>query len=133
MDGRRRYTTSNLCNVLYTYELDRHLGHGAQGITVTAFDPGLMPSSGLSRDCTPAQKKLCAYIPAAASIAQRQLGGGTGERQAALATTPDSTGSPLSTSRAHKPIRPSADSYDTAKARDLWETSAQLIYGSTTR
>src|SRR5690242_10964613 len=42
-EGRRRYTTSKLCNLLFTYELDRRLGHGAQGVTVTAFDPGLMP------------------------------------------------------------------------------------------
>ena len=49
-DGRRRYTTSKLCNVLFTYELDRRLGHGERGVTVNAFDPGLMPGTGLARD-----------------------------------------------------------------------------------
>ena len=52
-DGRRRYTTSKLCNLLFTYELDRRLGHGGQGVTVNAFDPGLMPGSGLARDYPP--------------------------------------------------------------------------------
>src|SRR5262249_3303476 len=47
VDGRRRYTTSKLCNVLYAYELDRRLG---DDVTVNAFDPGLMPGSGLARD-----------------------------------------------------------------------------------
>ncbi|MGY4651092.1 NAD(P)-dependent dehydrogenase (short-subunit alcohol dehydrogenase family) [Mycobacterium sp. URHB0021] len=31
-------------------ELDRRLGHGAQGVAVNAFDAGLMPGSGLARD-----------------------------------------------------------------------------------
>jgi len=26
--------------VLFTYELDRRLGHGGQGVAVNAFDPG---------------------------------------------------------------------------------------------
>jgi len=54
--GRRRYTTSKLCNVLFTYELDRRLDRGAHGITVNAFDPGLMPGSGLARDYPPLQR-----------------------------------------------------------------------------
>ncbi|HEX2286849.1 MAG TPA: SDR family NAD(P)-dependent oxidoreductase, partial [Mycobacterium sp.] len=61
-DGRRRYTTSKLCNVLFAYELDRRLGHGAQGVTVTAFDPGLMPGSGLARDYPPMQRLAWRYL-----------------------------------------------------------------------
>jgi len=30
--GRRRYTTSKLCNVLFTYELDRRLGSNDQNL-----------------------------------------------------------------------------------------------------
>jgi NAD(P)-dependent dehydrogenase (short-subunit alcohol dehydrogenase family) len=55
-EGRRRYTTSKLCNLLFTYELDRRLEHGAQGVTVNAFDPGMMPGSGLGRDYRPLQR-----------------------------------------------------------------------------
>lgn len=137
VDGRRRYTTSKLCNVLYSYELDRRLGHGAQGITVTAFDPGLMPASGLSRDYTPAQKvvwrlvsPLLRVLPNVNSVAT------SGSRLAALATDPRFDGVTGEYFEGARPIRSSAESYDTAKARDLWETSAQLVsstYGSTTR
>ena len=56
------YTTSKLCNVLFTYELDRRLGHGAQGVTVTAFDPGLMPGSGLARDYPPLHRLAWRYL-----------------------------------------------------------------------
>ena len=59
-DGRRRYTTSKLCNVLFTYELDRD--GRAQGVTVNAFDPGLMPGSGLARDYPPLQRLAWRYL-----------------------------------------------------------------------
>jgi NAD(P)-dependent dehydrogenase (short-subunit alcohol dehydrogenase family) len=127
VDGRRRYTTSKLCNVLYTYELDRRLGHGASGITVTAFDPGLMPASGLSRDYTAAQKvlwrmvaPLLRVLPNVNSVAT------SGARLAALAVDPRFDGVTGEYFEGTKPIRSSADSYDTDKARDLWETSVRL-------
>ena len=60
-DGRRAYTTSKLCNLLFSYELDRRLGHGEQGVTVNAFDPGLMPGSGLARDYPPLQRLAWRY------------------------------------------------------------------------
>ena len=51
--GRRRYATSKLCNVFCTYELARRLAGASdprlQSIRVNAFDPGLMPGTGLAR------------------------------------------------------------------------------------
>ncbi|MFD0362328.1 SDR family NAD(P)-dependent oxidoreductase [Nocardia sp. GCM10030253] len=47
-DGRRRYSTSKLANLQTAYELARRLG--PRGIMVNAFDPGLMPGTGLARD-----------------------------------------------------------------------------------
>ncbi|TDQ51509.1 SDR family NAD(P)-dependent oxidoreductase [Actinorugispora endophytica] len=46
--GRQRYATSKLANLYTTYELARRLGE--RRITANAFDPGLMPLTGLSRD-----------------------------------------------------------------------------------
>ncbi|KAK3332894.1 hypothetical protein B0T19DRAFT_416710 [Cercophora scortea] len=50
--GRQRYTTSKLANVLWTYALQRRLNARApdRKITVNAFDPGLMPGTGLARE-----------------------------------------------------------------------------------
>ncbi|QNJ93135.1 SDR family NAD(P)-dependent oxidoreductase [Mycolicibacterium fluoranthenivorans] len=127
IDGRRRYTTSKLCNVLFAYELDRRLGHGDRGITVTAFDPGLMPASGLSRDYSPAQKvlwrmvsPLLRVLPNVHSVAT------SGANLAALAVDPRFAHVTGEYFEGAKPIRSSADSYDTAKARDLWDTSERL-------
>lgn len=47
MEGRRRYATSKLANVRTAFELSRRLGDAT---VVTAFDPGLMPGTGLVRD-----------------------------------------------------------------------------------
>ncbi len=59
-DGRRRYTTSKLCNVLFTYELARRL----QGdeVTVNVFNPGLMPGSGLARDYSGIQRFAWRFV-----------------------------------------------------------------------
>ena len=46
--GLRRYSTSKLVNVLTAYALSARLADA--GIVVTAFDPGLMPGTGLARD-----------------------------------------------------------------------------------
>jgi NAD(P)-dependent dehydrogenase (short-subunit alcohol dehydrogenase family) len=52
--GRDRYATSKLCNILFTYAMARELGdHGPRFM---AFDPGLMPGTELVRDNTAAVK-----------------------------------------------------------------------------
>lgn len=44
--GRDRYATSKLCNILTAYEAGRRF----PGYRVAAFDPGLMPGTGLARN-----------------------------------------------------------------------------------
>ena len=56
-DGRQKYSTSKLCNVLWMYALHKRLteGHPPSGgpqWTVAAIDPGLMPGTGLARDAS---------------------------------------------------------------------------------
>lgn len=46
--GMDRYATSKLCAILYVYALARRIG--ANGPRFIAFDPGLMPGTGLARD-----------------------------------------------------------------------------------
>src|SRR3989442_1396135 len=61
--GRRRYTTSKLCNVLCTYELDRRLrSQGREGISVNAYDPGLMPGTGLARNYSGLQRFVWRFV-----------------------------------------------------------------------
>jgi NAD(P)-dependent dehydrogenase (short-subunit alcohol dehydrogenase family) len=53
--GRWRYTTLKLCNIYFTYELSRRLekqglSTNQKPVTANAFNPGLMPGTGLARD-----------------------------------------------------------------------------------
>jgi NAD(P)-dependent dehydrogenase (short-subunit alcohol dehydrogenase family) len=49
-DGRQRYTTAKLANILWMYALERRIRKYNKPWTVNSFDPGLMPGSGLARD-----------------------------------------------------------------------------------
>ena len=127
-DGRRRYTTSKLCNVLYTYELDRRLGHGSQGVAINAFDPGLMPGSGLARDYPPMQRLAWRYLlPALRVLPGVRSTRTSGRYLAALANDARFDGVTGEYFDGLRPIRSSADSYSRDKALDLWQTSERLV------
>jgi NAD(P)-dependent dehydrogenase (short-subunit alcohol dehydrogenase family) len=126
--GRRRYTTSKLCNLLFTYELDRRLGEGAEGVTVNAFNPGLMPGSGLARDYGAVQRFAWRFLmPLLRVLPQVHSTRESGANLAALASSPEFDGITGKYFDRRKPIRSSADSYDRVKAQDLWQTSERLL------
>ncbi|TVX98416.1 SDR family NAD(P)-dependent oxidoreductase [Mycolicibacterium porcinum] len=127
-EGRRRYTTSKLCNVLFSYELDRQLGHGARGITVNAFDPGLMPGSGLARDYGNVQRLAWRLLmPALRLLPNVNSTRRSGTNLAALVTDPALAGVTGAYFEGARRIRSSRDSYDEAKATDLWQVSERLV------
>jgi NAD(P)-dependent dehydrogenase (short-subunit alcohol dehydrogenase family) len=124
-DGRRRYTTSKLCNLLYAYELDRRLG---DGVTVNAFDPGLMPGSGLARDYSSLGRLAWRYLfPALRVLPGVRSTRTSGRYLAALVTDARFDGVSGQYFAGPRPIKSSADSYDRDKARDLWATSEALL------
>jgi len=127
-DGRRCYTTSKLCNVLFGYELDRRLGHGAQGVTVTAFDPGMMPGSGLARDYPPAQRLAWRFVlPVLRVLPGIRSTRRSGADLAALVGDPRYDGVTGVYFDGTRQIRSSRASYDEALAADLWRVSDQLV------
>jgi light-dependent protochlorophyllide reductase len=131
-EGRRRYTTSKLCNVLFAYELDRRLGQGTGGVTVNAFDPGLMPGSGLARDYSPIGRFAWRYVfPLLRVLPNVNSTKASGARLAALAGDPKFDGVTGAYFEGKRPIRSSADSYDHELASDLWETSEHLAMQAT--
>ncbi|MUL85426.1 MULTISPECIES: SDR family NAD(P)-dependent oxidoreductase [unclassified Mycolicibacterium] len=127
-EGRRRYTTSKLCNMLFSYELDRRLGHGARGITVNAFDPGLMPGSGLARDYSRGQRLAWRLLmPALRILPNVNSPRRSGANLAALVVDPALDGVTGAYFEGARRIRSSRDSYDAALAADLWRVSERLV------
>lgn len=129
--GRRRYTTSKLCNVYCTYEYARRLAGSSdsrlQSVRVNAFDPGLMPTTGLARSYSAPLRFVSRYILPALSMFISNIHSPvtSGRRLASLA----SGGEGAATSKYFsdgKEIRSSVESYDTQKALDLWNTSAKM-------
>ena len=129
--GRRRYATSKLCNLYCTYELARRLESAAdprlRSIRVNAFDPGLMPGTGLARTYPAPIRFLWHYILPALIRFQQNVHrpDKSGQRLARLATDfgDKGTGRYVSNGRT---ARSSALSYDAGKARELWEASAVM-------
>src|ERR1700739_4505046 len=58
--GQRRYSTSKLANVYFTYALARRL---PAEVTANAFDPGLMPRTSLMREAPAALRFIARHIP----------------------------------------------------------------------
>jgi len=136
--GRRRYTTSKLCNVLCTYEMDRRLKEGGTStpdrpITVNAFDPGAMPGTGLVRGYGPAARFAWNSLGTLLRLTLRPFRANIHHPQEsgrALARLVLDPALELVSGRYFEglmEIRSSAESYDEAKAAALWEQSAELV------
>ncbi|ORV18528.1 SDR family NAD(P)-dependent oxidoreductase [Mycobacterium celatum] len=132
LTGRRRYTTSKLCNVLTTYELDRRLAAGELGpacVTVNAFDPGLMPGTGLARDYSGIQAFAWRYLLPALTVVPGinvHTPAQSARALARLVTDPALEHTSGRYFSGRRETRSSADSYDRAKAADLWDASMEL-------
>ncbi len=136
--GRRRYTTSKLCNVLCAYEMDRRLKETDAStpdrpITVNAFDPGAMPGTGLARGYGPAARFAWHSLGTLLSWALRPFNANfhfpaeSGQALARLVLDPALESVSGRYFEGLKEIRSSAESYDLAKAAALWEQSAELV------
>lgn len=136
--GRRRYTTSKLCNVYAAYELDHRLraaglSTAAAPVTVNAFDPGAMPGTGLTRGYGPGvrfvtNRILPRLLPVFGLLGVNINSVATsGRALARLVVDPKLEGVSGRYFEGEKEIRSSELSYDRENATELWETSAGLV------
>jgi NAD(P)-dependent dehydrogenase (short-subunit alcohol dehydrogenase family) len=126
--GRRRYTTSKLCNVLCAYELQRRLADPRRPAkkSVFAFDPGLMPGTGLARDYGPFARWAFRALLPALTIAPNVNSVRTSAKRLADLATGQLDAEPGSYVSCGRPLRSSDASYDEQLARQLWELSSRL-------
>ena len=130
--GRRRYTTSKLCNIYCAYELARRLAETGdarlRSVRVNAFDPGMMPGTGLGRTYPAVLRFAWKYVLPVLTLFQENVNrpATSGRRLAILASGgmgDHVTGQYISMGR----VLPSSPlSHDRAKACDLWTTSAEM-------
>ncbi len=129
--GQVRYTNSKLCNILCAYELARRLEASGDprlgSLLVNAFDPGMVPGTGLARSYPAPLRFVWRYVLPALTLFRKNVNrpGTSGRRLAALAdgSMGDFTGQYVSMGEvaASSPL-----SHDEDKARDLWEASAVM-------
>jgi predicted acyl esterase/NAD(P)-dependent dehydrogenase (short-subunit alcohol dehydrogenase family) len=131
--GKRRYTTSKLCNIYTTYELARRLAASTdqrlQSIRVNAFDPGMMPGTGLAQTYSPVVRFAWHYVLPALALFQRNVNtpAKSGSRLAQLAAGSEGNATGKYFSDGHE-TRSSDASFDNAKALELWNSSADMTH-----
>jgi NAD(P)-dependent dehydrogenase (short-subunit alcohol dehydrogenase family) len=129
--GRRRYTTSKLCMIYSAHEYARRLERASdprlRSIRVNAFDPGMMPGTGLARTYPAPLRFAWNYVLPVVFACKRNVHrpAVSGERLASLATDEGAaaTGKYFSDGRETKS---SPLSYSEANELDLWDASAEM-------
>lgn len=139
-DGRLAYVNSKLCNLWFAYELIRRidaagLSSAAPPVSVNAFDPGLVPGSGLARDYpSPLRFIWDRILPAVARLLTPLVptinpAPKAGAALANLVLDPALNGvsGKYFPSHARWRAAPSSDaSYDRERAQSLWEESVRM-------
>ncbi|CAJ2509294.1 Uu.00g143200.m01.CDS01 [Anthostomella pinea] len=132
--GRRHYANAKLANVLWTYALHKRLNQQIpeRGITINAFDPGLMPGSGLAREGTAVERFLWnSILPRALPVLRFLVSPNIHrpEESAAslvrLAISNETAGVSGKYFEGRREIPSSKDSYHVEKQDDLWRWSVE--------
>lgn len=138
--GQQVYATSKLCNVLWTYALQRRLAKGTPPSggpkwTATAFDPGLMPGTGLARDSSAVLRFIWIRIlPSIIPLLRRLISPNihtTQESGRALADLAvGDKGGVIADGKyfeGSREIKSSVASHDIKKQEDLWEWTINTV------
>ena len=124
--GQRRYTTSKLCNILTVYELQKRLA--GTNIRVNAFDPGLVPGTGLARSYPPVMQFIAGAIFNVLRLFHPNVNTArnSGMRLANLAWSEQYKNYRGRYFEGEKQIQSSADAYNTAFQKELWQSSVEF-------
>ena len=139
-DGRLAYVNSKLCNLWFTYELIRRIaaaGLSQEGrwVSVNAFEPGLVPGSGLARDYPPALRFVWDRIlpgmarvlsPLVPSVNPADKAGGALAKVVLDAELERTSGKYFPSHSRWRAAPSSEASYDEVKARTLWDESVRM-------
>ncbi|HTG39380.1 SDR family NAD(P)-dependent oxidoreductase [Sphingomonas sp.] len=127
-----RYTTSKLCTVLHSYELDRRLRAAGLRISTIAYDPGAIAETGLLRDLPGPARAIIGSPPV--RWLMRRMGLTLGELiQSGQALADLALAENVGSGRYYQwkdgalgERRSAVMSYDEGLARKLWSDSREL-------
>lgn len=129
-DRGRRYSTAKLANIYFTYALATRL---PEGVSVNAFDPGLMPGTGLAREYSAIGRFMWHVVMPKVRPLLRLLitknihtASASGAALARLITDPSLATTNGKYFEGLREIRSSVASYDEGRATELWEGSIAL-------
>ena len=131
--GMQRYNSSKLANILWTYALARHLAASNSRITANAFNPGLMPGTGLGREWTGLQKFMWFYVfpyirpllrLVIPTVRETSV---SGKDLAQVALGKGAKGVNGRYFDGRKDMESSKDSYDEKKQEDLWTWTLKAV------
>jgi len=139
-DGRLAYVNSKLCNLWFTYELARRIERAGlstetRPLSVNAYEPGLVPGSGLAREYPPALRFVWDWVLPGIARAVHPVfpGMGTapisGRALAKVVLDPAlerSSGKYFPSHTRWKEAASSGLSRDEARARELWDASVGM-------
>ncbi len=123
--GSVRYSTSKLCMLMYTHKFSERFIN--KGVSINAYNPGLMPDTGLGGLNKKLFRKLFLkyilplFAKNATSTPQK-----SGKLLANLITSEKFAGITGKYYDRDKEIEPSKESFDKSKITDLWTTSINL-------
>lgn len=133
-NGRQRYATAKLTNILWTYALARRFEREGGSKTVAAFDPGLMPGTGLAREAGSFLQFLWKHLMPRMIPLLRVLvtpnvhtPAESGQALASSAVGSNSKGNNGVYFEGMKQIKSSKDSYDEGKQEDLWKWTTDFL------
>ncbi len=124
--GQRRYSTSKLCNIMTTYELQEQLKK--TNIRVNAYDPGMTPGTGLAKTYSPVMRFLWKNVFPVLTLLKSNIHtpAQAGRNLAKLAYSEeykDLMGIYFSDG---KVVKTSVDSYNKIFQKSLWNGSLEL-------
>ena len=130
-DRGRRYSTAKLANIYFTYGLASRL---PDGVTVNAFDPGLMPGTGLAREYSAVGRFMWhsvmpKVLPLLRVLITKNIHTpeASGAALARLITDPALAATHGKYFEGMREIRSSVASYAEGRATELWEGSIALV------
>jgi len=136
INGGRRYSTSKLCMILYAYELNRRLRAAGTEIVSTAYDPGMIPETGLITSVprvvqallrTGAMKQILKAM--GVTIGSLSFSGEMLGNIAVNSSFANASGKFLQSRNGQSiEARSSPVSYDRIRASELWNASMALVH-----